>query len=86
MKLVLDRIESTQSNERVFVFEGDTKNFEVLENNISCEDLISLKVGLIIEAEFKNNKLIVLKILQNETNIKAKEIKTRLANLFNRKK
>lgn len=86
MRLVLDRIESTQITERIFVFEGETENYEISENNVFCEDLSSLKAGLILEAEIVNDKLVVSKILQDETNEKNKEMNTRLANLFNRKK
>lgn len=86
MRLVLDKIETTQNKERIFVFEGDNDSYDVYEKDIPTEILKSLKVGVIIEAEIENGEMISPEILVDETNKKTEEMNTRLNNLFKRKK
>jgi hypothetical protein len=86
MKLILDRIEKTQNGKIVAVFEGDNALYNITEANMPNEFINSLEVGMIIEAEIVENKLISPKFLYEETENKRKEMNKRLSNLFNRKK
>lgn len=86
MKLILDRIEKTQNGKIVAVFEGDNALYNITEANMPNEFINSLEVGMIIEAEIVENKLISPKFLYEETENKRKEMNNRLSNLFNRKK
>ncbi len=86
MKLILDRIEKTQDGKIVAVFEGDNALYNITEANMPNEFINSLEVGMIIEAEIVENKLISPKFLYEETENKRKEMNKRLSNLFNRKK
>lgn len=86
MKLILDRIEKTQNGKIVAVFEGDNALYNITEANMPNEFINSLEVGMIIEAEIVENKLISPKFLHEETENKRKEMNKRLSNLFNRKK
>jgi CO dehydrogenase/acetyl-CoA synthase beta subunit len=86
MKLILDRIEKTQNGKIVAVFEGNNALYNITEANMPNEFINSLEVGMIIEAEIVENKLISPKFLYEETENKRKEMNKRLSNLFNRKK
>lgn len=86
MKLILDKIEKTQNGKIVAVFEGDNALYNITEANMPNEFINSLEVGMIIEAEIVENKLISPKFLYEETENKRKEMNKRLSNLFNRKK
>ena len=86
MRLVLDRIERLQDGEKIAVFEGDTASYDILEVNMPKDFANLLEVGMIIDAEITDGKLVSPKILTDETNKKREEMSTRLNNLFNRNK
>lgn len=86
MRLVLDKIEKKENGERIFVFEGNNSSYCITENKIPKDIIHSLKVGLILEADIRNEELCSPKILIDETNKKTEEMKSRLTSLFNRKK
>ena len=64
---ILDRIEKTQNGKIVAVFEGDNALYNITEANMPNEFINSLEVGMIIEAEIVENKLISPKFLYEET-------------------
>ncbi len=86
MKLILDRIEKTEEGKRIAVFENDDEFIKISEENMPNGLIDDVAVGDIIEVEIKNGIIISAKILKEETNSKRNEMKSRLGNLFNRKK
>ena len=86
MRLILDRIEKTQNGKKIAVFEMEDKMIKIDENNMPRGFIDQIEIGDIIEAELDGNKIISAKVLKEETQEKRKEMKSRLSNLFNRKK
>ena len=86
MRLVLDRIEKIQNGKRIAVFECGDKLLDIHENNMPDGFIDELAIGMILEAEIKDERLISPLILLEETDKKHKEMKSRLDNLFKRKK
>lgn len=86
MRLILDRIEKTQNGKKIAVFEMEDKMIKIDENNMPSGFIDQIEIGDIIEAELDGNKIISAKVLKEETQEKRKEMKSRLSNLFNRKK
>ncbi len=84
MKLILDRIEKTQEGKIIAIFEGDTASYFINEENMPREFIDMLQVGMIIEAEIIDNKLVSSKFLPEETEKKREEMNKRLNSLFNR--
>ncbi len=84
MKLILDRIEKTQEGKIIAIFEGDAASYHISEENMPREFIDTLQVGMIIEAEIIDNKLVSSKFLPEETEKKREEMKSRLNSLFNR--
>lgn len=86
MRIVVDRIEENQNGEKIVAFEIDDK-IVFLDKNDLPEGLIdTLSVGNILEAEYKNGKILDAKILKDEEEAKRKEMKSRLFALKNRNK
>lgn len=86
MRLMLDRIEKTAYGKRIAIFEKDDGFIEISEDNMPNDLIDKLKVGDVIDAEIKGERIISAKILEAETTSRRKEMKSRLGNLFNRKK
>ena len=84
MKLILDRIEKTQEGKIIAIFEGEAASYHISEENMPREFTDTLQVGMIIEAEIIDNKLVSPKFLSEETEKKREEMKSRLNSLFNR--
>ena len=82
--VIRPRIEKTQDGKIVAVFEGDTASYFINEVNMPREFIDMLQVGMIIEAEIIDNKLVSPKFLSEETEKKREEMKSRLNSLFNR--
>ena len=85
MRLILDRIEKTAYGKRIAIFEKDDGFIEISEDNMPSDLIDKLKVGDVID-EIKGERIISAKILEAETASRRKEMKSRLGNLFNRKK
>lgn len=86
MKLILDRIEKNQNGEKIAVFECGDTFYYITEANMPQNALLKLSVGDIIEADLKENRILSLTVLSEETEKKQEEMNTRLKNLFNRGK
>ena len=86
MKLILDRFETDSNGKKIAVFEVDADFVLIDEYNIPNDIISQLSVGDILEAEIENGKIVSAKILNDETESKRNEMKSRLNNLFTKKK
>ncbi len=86
MRIILDRIEKTQSGKRIAVFEADDEFIKISEDNMPKGLIDQLEVGDILEVKLDQDKIISAEILKEEADTKRAEMKSRLSNLFNRKK
>jgi hypothetical protein len=86
MRMILDRIEITQSGQKIAIFEKDEEFISISEENMPKGLINTLEVGDILEVEIVENKIIFAKVLKDETESKRSEMKSRLSNLFKRKK
>lgn len=86
MIIILDRIEKNQSGKIIAVFEKDNEFISISEDDMPKDLINILEVGDILEAEIIENKIISAKVLKEETENKRIEMKSRLNNLFKRKK
>lgn len=86
MRLVLDRIEKTDNEQRIAVFECGSSLYSIYENDMPYGFINQLKAGMIIEAEIKDDTLISPRILYKETEEKQQIMNDRLCKLFNRNK
>ena len=86
MKLILDRFETDSNGKKIAVFEAGNDFVLIDEYNIPNDIISQLSVGDILEAEIENGKIVSAKILNDETESKRNEMKSRLNNLFTKKK
>lgn len=86
MRIILDRIEKNKSGKIIAVFEKDNEFISISEDDMPKDLINILEIGDILEAEIVENKIISAKVLKEETENKRIEIKSRLNNLFKRKK
>ena len=86
MKLILDRITQNQSGKRIATFECGEDEIDISEDNMPHGFMNTLFVNAIVEAEYKNGKLINPIILTEESENKQAEMKNRLHNLFKKGK
>ncbi len=86
MRLILDRIESNGQGKRIAVFENDDEFINVSEDEMPNDLMEKLSSGIIIEAEYANGKILNAKLLENETEKKRAEMKSRLSRFSSKKK
>lgn len=87
MKIILDRIDKDQKGIGVACFEDE--NGEMLfisEENMPRDFYNDLFVGVIAECELIDGKITSAKILHNETKSREEKMKSKLKNLFNKRK
>ena len=70
----------------IIINEKDNEFISISEDDMPKDLINILEVGDILEAEIIENKIISAKVLKEETENKRIEMKSRLNNLFKRKK
>ena len=86
MKLILDRIEKNQDGKRIAVFEMGDEFINVNEDSMPDGLIEELSVGIILDAEVIDGKIINAKPLINETEQKRQEMKRRLGRFSSKNK
>ncbi len=86
MRLILDRIESNGQGKKIAVFENDDEFINVSEDEMPNGLMEKLSSGIMIEAEYANGKISSAKLLENETEKKRAEMKSRLSRFSSKRK
>lgn len=87
MKIILDRIDKDQNDISIACFEGEDGDILLISELDMPQDFIKkLFIGAIVECEIENGKIVSASILYDETKKREEKMKSKLKNLFNKRK